>query len=167
MKYTIADEFQASAERYWDIFFSEDYGRELFKALRVGREVLSSRREGEGEALQVWRKLRLTPEREVPGVLKRFIKGAASYVEDNHFVARTNRMEVVTTPSFMADQILTRGVYRLEVLGPTRVRRIWEGEVTVKIPLVGGTAEKFLVDEVTSSYRTTTDFTRRWIEGHP
>lgn len=138
MKYTIADEFAVSAQRYWDVFFDEDYGRELFKELRVGREVLSTRREGEGEALQVWRKLRLTPQREAPALLKKFIKGTASYVEDNHFVARTNRMEVVTTPSFMADSIVTRGVYRLEVLGEARVRRVWEGEVTVKIPLVGG-----------------------------
>ena len=76
-------------------------------------------------------------------------------------------MSVVTTPSLMAESIITRGTYRLEVAGPRAVRRIWDGEVTVKIPLVGSKAEKVPIDEVTASYKTTTDFTRRWLAEHP
>jgi hypothetical protein len=167
MKYTITDEFATTPQRYWEVFFDEEYNRGLFAALKVGREVLELRREGEGEALEVWRKLRLTPQREVPAALQRFIKGAIAYVEDNHFRARTNAMSVVTTPSLLAESIITRGTYRLEVAGPRAVRRIWDGEVTVKIPLVGSKAEKILIDEVTASYKTTTDFTRRWLAEHP
>lgn len=167
MKYTIADEFETTPQRYWEVFFDEEYNRRLFEALKIGREVLEDRREGEGDALEIRRKLRLTPQREVPAALQRFVKGAIAYVEDNHFRARTNAMEVVTTPSMLADSIVTRGTYRLEVAGPRRVRRIWDGEVSVKIPLVGGKAEKMLVDEVTASYKATTDFTRRWLAEHP
>jgi hypothetical protein len=167
MKYTIVDEFEATPQRYWEVFFDEEYNRRLFEALRVGREVLEVRRAGEGDALEIHRKQRLTPQREVPALLQKFIKGAVAYVEDNHFRARTNAMSVVTTPSFMAESIVTRGTYRLEVAGPRAVTRIWDGEVTVKIPLVGPRAEKLLVDEVTASYRTTTDFTRRWLAEHP
>lgn len=167
MRYTITDEFDATPQRYWEVFFDEAYNRALFERLRVGREVQGLSREGEGDALVIRRKQKLTPQREAPAILQTFIKGAVSYVEDNHFVARTNSMEVVTTPSFMADSIVTRGTYRLEPIGPARVRRIWDGEVTVNVRFVGGKAEKFIVDEVTASYRTTTEFTRQWLAEHP
>lgn len=167
MKYTITDEFATTPQRYWEVFFDEEYNRRLFEHLRVGYELLETRREGEGESLVIRRRQKLSPQRELPSIFQKFVKGAAYYVEDNRFVARTDSIEVVTTPSFMADSIVTRGTYRLEVAGPRAVRRVWDGEVTVKIPLVGGKAEKFIVDEVTASYRATTEFTRRWLAEHP
>ncbi len=167
MKYTIADEFATTPQRYWEVFFDEEYNKQLFAHLRVGYELLEMKREGEGEALVIRRRQKLTPQRELPALFQKFVKGGAHYVEENRFTARTNAVEVVTTPSFMADSILTRGVYRLEVAGPRAVRRVWDGEVTVKIPLVGGKAESFIVDEVKASYRATTEFTRRWLAEHP
>lgn len=167
MKYTIADEFATTPQRYWEVFFDEEFNRQLFQHVRVGYELLEMKREGEGDALVIRRKQRLAPQREMPALFQKFVKGSAYYIEENRFVARTNAMEVVTTPSFMADSIITRGTYRLEVVGPRAVRRVWDGEVTVKIPLVGGKAESFIVDEVKSSYKATTEFTRRWLAEHP
>ncbi len=105
----------------------------------------------------------LTPQREAPKIFQRLIKGAISYTEHNVFTARDNRIEVETIPGFAADKLTTRGVYRLEVLGPGRVRRIFDGECTCRIPLVGCKAEKAIVDEVRTSYADTTTFTRQWL----
>jgi hypothetical protein len=99
--------------------------------------------------------------------LQKFIKGGFSYTERNEFKARENRMRTVTTPSFMPDKIETHGIYRLEVLGPSRVKRIWEGTMEVGIALIGGKVEKMLVDEIRESYRKATDFTRQWHTAHP
>jgi hypothetical protein len=76
-------------------------------------------------------------------------------------------MTVETIPGFGADKLTTRGVYRLEVLGPNKVQRIFEGECTCRVPLLGGKVEKAIVDEVRTSYRDTTEFTRRWLREHP
>ena len=76
-------------------------------------------------------------------------------------------MKTVTIPGFAADRIHTVGTYRLEPLGPDRVKRVWEGVCECKIPLLGGKVEKHLVDEVRESYRRATVFTRRWIADHP
>jgi hypothetical protein len=89
------------------------------------------------------------------------------YTEDNVFTARTNTLDVVTTPGFMADSLITRGTYRIQALSPTKVRRTWQGEVTCKIPLLGGKVERHIVDEVTAGYRDTTEFTRKWLLDHP
>lgn len=167
MKYTIEDTFDVSAARYWEAFFDDAYGAALWPALDIRCEKLKFERVGEGDALEIHREQRLTPNREIPALLQKFIKGGFSYVERNDYKAREGQMRTVTTPSFMADKITTHGVYRVEVLGPSRCKRVWDGEINCAIPLLGGKIEKILVDEVRESYRKATDFTRRWHTEHP
>jgi hypothetical protein len=167
MRYTISDDFDTSLEHYWQVFFDDAYNAALYQRLRVGREVLDVQREGEGEALIIRRKIKLSPQREVPALVARFVKGAITYTEQGVFTARTNTLEVVTIPGFMADQLTTRGTYRVQALGPNKVRRSWDAEVTCRVPLLGGKVEKHIIEEVTTSYRDTTDFTRQWLRDHP
>lgn len=167
MEYRIEDEFDVAIQRYWDVFFDKTYNAGLYEALDIGWEPMMMERRGEGDDLVIERKQRLIPRREVPGFLKRFVSDKIAYVEHNIFTAKTNAMETVTTPSFMADKIRTRGVYRLEARGDAKLVRIWEGEATVKVPLVGGRVEKHLVEEVRESYRNATAFTRKWHAEHP
>lgn len=166
MKYTIEDTFDVSAARYWEIFFSEEFNRAMWPALDIIWEPISLDRKGEGDSLEIVRVQKLSPKRELPALVQKFIKGGFSYTEKNEYKARENLMRTTTTPSFMADKIDTHGVYRLESLGPDKVNRIWEGVVEVGIPLVGGKIEKILVDEVRDSYRRSTDFTRQWHASH-
>lgn len=163
MKYTITDDFKTSAKRYWEVFFDDAYNEALFRHLRIGRQVLECTREGEGDSLVIRRRQILTPQREAPKIFKKLIKGAISYTENNTFTARDNRIQVETIPGFAADKLTTRGTYRIEVLGPEQVRRIFDGECTCRIPLIGGKIERTIVDEVRASYRDTTDFTRQWL----
>ncbi|MEZ4385665.1 MAG: DUF2505 domain-containing protein [Nannocystaceae bacterium] len=167
MHYTISDDFETTPERYWQVFFDDAYNDALFEHLRIGRQVLECSREGEGDALVIRRKQILTPEREAPKMLQALVKGAIRYTERNLFTARDDRMTVETIPGFGADKLTTRGVYRLEVLSADKVRRIFDGECTCRVPLLGGKVEKAIVDEVRASYRDTTDFTRRWLREHP
>lgn len=167
MQYRIEDTFDVSTERYWEIFFSDDYNAGLWPALDIQREVLSFEREGEGPSLRIRREQRLIPQREVPGFIKKLVSGAITYVEKNEFSLADNAMRTVTIPGFAADRITTTGTYRLEPLGENRCKRIWEGVCECRIPLLGGKVEKQLVDEVRESYQRATDFTRQWITDHP
>ena len=166
MEYRIEDTFDCSAERYWEIFFSDEYNAKLWPAIDIQREQLAFERKGEGPSLRIHREARLVPQREVPAFIKKLVSGAISYVEKNDFAAADNAMRTVTIPGFAADRITTTGVYRLEPLGEGRVKRIWEGVCECRIPLLGGKVEKQLVDEVRESYRRATDFTRKWIADH-
>ncbi len=167
MHYTITDDFDTSLQHYWDIFFDDTYNAELYKRLKIGREVQELQREGEGDDLVIRRKVKLSPQREVPALFAKFVKGAITYTEQNVYTARTSSMDVVTIPGFMADALTTRGIYKVQALGPHKVRRIWDGDVSCKIPLLGGKVEKGIVEEVTQSYRDTTEFTRKWLAEHP
>jgi hypothetical protein len=165
MKYTIEDTFEVSAPEYWSVFFDDQYCAKLWPALDIKCEVLSMERTGEGDATEIRREQRLTPNRELPALIQKFVKGGFSYLEKNHYKAKDSAMRTTNTPSFMADKITTVGLYRVEPLGASRCKRIWEGEVDVSIPLVGGKIEKLLVDEVRESYRKATEFTRKWHAG--
>lgn len=167
MEYRIEDDFDVSAARYWEVFFSEEYNAALFPAIDIQWELLKLERKGEGDSLVIERKQKLTPKREVPKLIEKFVKGAITYVEENVFVAAKNSMTTVTIPNFAADRIDNHGTYRLEPLGDDRVRRVWEGVCVAKVPLIGGRVEKMLVDEVRESYRRATEFTRKWHAEHP
>jgi hypothetical protein len=167
MQYRIEDTFDVSPAYYWETFFSEEFNRELWPYLNIEWSLIRFERRGEGENLVIDREQRLTPRREVPKLIQKFVDGAISYVEKNHLVARDNRVEVETISTFAADKIINKGIYRLEPLGPKQVRRVWDAICECKIPLVGGKIEKYLVDEVKQSYAKTTEFTRRWFAEHP
>jgi hypothetical protein len=166
MKYRIEDTFDVSVERYWQTFFDDEFNKALWKELDIEWEPLVLDRKGEGSDLVVVRKQKLTPRREMPAIISKFVKGKLSYVEENVFTAKDNTMKTKTTPSFLAEKIDTSGTFRVEVLGPSKVNRIWDGNCEVDIPLVGGKVEKILVEEVKESYRKATAFTRKWHAEH-
>jgi hypothetical protein len=165
--YEIIDEFATSAEHYWNTFFSPQYNAALWPALQIRCEEQLYERQGEGKDLTARRVLRLTPDRELPAILRKLVSGAISYTESNQFTRATNTLEVVTVPSFLADKITTKGIYTLVELEPMRVRRVWQGVCECKIPLVGRKVEEVIIDEVRRSYKLTTDFTRAWLRDHP
>jgi len=167
LKYRIQDTFDTTATHYWEVFFDEEYCRVLFDHIDIAWELLELEREGEGEGLVIRRAQRLTPRREIPRVMRKFVEGAIAYTEHNVFRASDNSMQVRTVPSFLSERVTAQGVYYLEVVEPSRVRRVFDAECTCKVPLVGGTIERHIVDEVKESYRRTTAFTREWLRDHP
>lgn len=166
MNYTIEDDFDTTLDHYWQVFFDDAYNDALYQHLRIERKVEEFVREGEGENLIIRRRAVLTPQRELPALMKKFIQGAISYTEHNVFTARTNTIEVVTIPSFAADKFKSNGSYRVVPIGENKVRRTFTGECTCSVPLVGRKIETMIIDEVRESYQATTEFTRRWLKEH-
>ena len=166
MKYVIEDEFDISVARYWDMFFDEAYNAALWPVLKVDWDLKRFDKKGEGDTLVIDREAELTPHRQPPRALQKLISTTIKYVETNVYTAANSEMTTNITPNFMADRITNKGLYRLVPLGDDRCKRVWEGVCEAKIPLLGGRVEDFLVGEVKETYRTATDFTRKWIAEH-
>lgn len=166
-KYTVEDDFETTVDRYWEVFFDEDYNKGLFEHLQITREVLEMTREGEGQDEVIRRRIRLTPQRDVPAIFKRFVKGAVQYTEHNVFTRRNSTIDVKIVPGFMGDKFTSTGTYVVTPKGEGRVLRTWKGLIKCSVPLIGGRVEKHIAGEVTDGYRKTTDFTRRWLREHP
>ncbi|MCA9718320.1 MAG: DUF2505 domain-containing protein [Myxococcales bacterium] len=166
-KYTVEDDFETTVDRYWAVFFDEEYNKGLFEHLAITREVLEITREGEGQDEVIRRRIRLTPQRDVPTIFKRFVKGAIQYTEHNVFTRKKDTIDVKIVPGFMGDKFTSVGTYIVRATGDNKVRRTFHGEINCSVPLVGGRVEKHIAGEVIDGYKKTTDFTRRWLREHP
>ena len=166
IEYEIVDEFATTPDKYWDMFFSEEYNLALWKHLDIEWELVKFERTGEGQDEVIHRIQRLTPKRDVPAALRRVVKGAVAYEERNVFHRSKSSMETVTIPSFFADKFEAKGVYELVAKGDNKLDRIWRANCKCTVPLVGGKVEKVVVDEVKRSYQASTKFTRQYIAEH-
>ena len=166
MEYTIRDTFDVSADRFWEVFFSDEYNAGLWPALEVDYKRLKFERSGEGKDLRIIREQELTPHRQAPKVVQKMVSGTVSYVEKNDFSAAKSAIQIVTIPNFAADRVDNHGEFRVEARGDDKCERIWAGVCKVKIPLVGGQVEKYLVGEIQESYRRATEYTRKFLAEH-
>ncbi len=162
MQFKIEDDFDTSVDTYWETFFDDAYNAELYRALDIQRTVVKVDDGGD----IVRREILLKPNREVPKLFKKVMKGSLEYTEFNEFDRARSVLKVRIVPAFGADKISNTGTYRVVDLGGGRVRRTYDGECSCKIPLIGGKIEKHIVGEIRASYVTTTDVTRKWLRQH-
>lgn len=161
MHYKFEHDFDVDVATYWDIFFSESYNLELYRELNIDRQ--HAEQNDDGKILR--RRLRLAPRKEIPAVFRKVISDMG-YTEIDTYDRAKSSMQVIIEPSLMKDRFDMRALYSVQPLGPGRCRRIFEGDVKVSIMLLGGQIEKFMIDEMRTSYETATRVTRRFIEQH-
>ena len=70
-------------------------------------------------------------------------------------------MTFKTTPSLMADKVKNEGTVRIEVLGPNKIRRTVDVQLTVKIFGVGGMVESAFEKTIRDGWRKGTEFIKR------
>src|SRR5205823_2756718 len=88
------------------------------------------------------RRIRYVPKAEMPAVMKKFLSGEVSYIEETTTHKGKDQMDVKILPSMAADKFQMGGVLRVAAKGPGRCERTFDAEITVKVMMVGGTIEK-------------------------
>lgn len=164
IEYRIEDDFDVTAEQYWDAFFSQEYNDALWEELEVDWELLELTRSGEGEGETLVRRMMLTPRRDVPAALKKLVKDGIRYEEKNEWSKRDSSMKITITPNFGANKFEHVGVFSVKDLGEGKCRRIFEAKCSCAIPLVGKAIEKHIVGEVKDSYAASTKFNRAYFK---
>jgi hypothetical protein len=160
MKFNIAHEFDCDPKTFWDIFFSEEYNRELYADLKIKeRQVLKN----EEDDREIRRQIKIVPERDLPGAIKSLIKGDLGYIEHNVYHKGQDSMDVRIEPTLMKDRFKMDGVFRVVPVRPGRIRREFVGQLSVSVPLLGGQIEKLVMGDVTKSYDEAARVTQRWI----
>jgi hypothetical protein len=159
MHFRFEHDFDIDAKDYWDLFFSEDFTKDLYTKIRMKDFRILEMRD-DGKTLK--RVVKLTPEKDVPAIFKSVIKDVG-YTEHNLFHRDRSEMEVEIEPALMKNKFELRGTYAVKPLGPGRCRRSFEGDVKISIMILGGQIEKYTVDEMRASYEIATQVTREWI----
>jgi hypothetical protein len=159
--FRIVAEFDTDPEPFWKIFFHEPYNTDLYQRIEVKENTLLYTKEDE-TTIKFSR--RVIPKRDLPGVIKKIVGGDLGYTETSTFHKGKNLLEVKIEPSLMKEKTKIFGKYTITPIAPGKVRRVFEGDIDVSIPLVGGRVEKAIIEDMTKSYDVAAQVTREWIK---
>lgn len=145
---------------YGNLYFDEDYNVRMCVAVRLGRELLELRREGN----RIFRRVKVHPQdREIPAPVAKVLGFSHfAYVEELTMDLDSNEGSWRTIPERMADKFDTRGTLRFLDAGG-HARRIVDGEIDVKIFGIGTIVEKFICSDAEKSYAAAAAFARRYV----
>lgn len=159
----VSHKFPVSAKTFWkSIFFNEEFNKKLYLE-KIGTQAYETIVFEEKDET-IYRKVRITPEQNPPGIIKKFIKGQFSYTEEGKFSAPDNLYEFKIIPSVVADKIDINGNVRVESEDDRVITRTIELNITAKIFGIGGQIERFLGEQIKKGYEQSYNFTLEWIK---
>lgn len=144
---------ELDAEGFWRVIHAPEYEARVARALGLAEYREVERRE-EPEA--VYRRIEAHPRTLPPALvsaLGRFADlGDVHYVEEQWRSRRERAVRWRAIPSVLADRIRVEGVVRVEPAGEHACRRVLEGEVEIRLPVVGGFLERAVVKAAVEAY---------------
>ena len=159
MKLNVRHTFPCTLDVFWQMFWDDDYDRMLSESAGVTRTTLWDREEGDG---RIWR-MRFTPDQELPAVMARAIGTNKLIYEQESRLDADRVLHWDVFPAVVPDKVTARGTMKA-LEGRGGVDRIVDGEITVRIPLVGGRIEKAIHKSVMDSYERAAEVTLRWLD---
>jgi hypothetical protein len=158
---TISDEFDCSADTYWEKFMFDDaFFERLNPFIQMKkREVIEKKENGP----ELYRKIKNTPAMELPGVVSKVIGSDASYFEESWFNKTTKAYRYQVTSAAAGKRLDFQGTVTIVPLGEKKCRREMRANVKVDVMFVGGAIEDHLAKQVTDGYRAATKLTREEI----
>jgi hypothetical protein len=144
----------------WEIFESDAFRERLQERARLKQKILEERTEGG----ITFKKIRTEPERELPAVAAKLLGASKlSYVQSNRLDVANNRLDWTVQMDVMSDRVEVKGQTRVEPLPSGGCRRVVDGEINVRVRLVGGQIEKAVVAEFEKSMERAVEIARELI----
>lgn len=140
----------------WAIFESKEFEARLEEATDLVCEVLGETTEG---SVQV-KHLRFTSKRELPAMVARALGSKnLTYEQVNRYDAARSELAWSVQLPVMADRVSVGGVTRITP-APGGAKRVVDGEISVRVRLVGSQIEKVVVAEFERSMARAVDLAR-------
>lgn len=159
MKLKLEHRFACSPETYWEIATLDEVEAEAAAKNRGEVETLSDTTDGD---IRV-RRQRFTMNRDLPSTMTRVLKtDRIQYELETRIDTTRHRADWVITPLVLPDRVHGSGVAVVTATSDGCLRVI-DGDLTVKVPLVGRVFEERLISEVSKSYHVTAEIIRRKI----
>lgn len=104
---------------------------------------------------ELLRKSRVWPSRQVPAVLRPIVGTDVSYDETLRWHKAVDRIDYDIHPRLLSGRVRIVATYQLSQLAPGKVLRVYEGNVTAELRLIGSRVERGVIDEMTRSLAIT------------
>ncbi len=159
--FAIVHDFECTPQAFWKVFFHEPYNVEVYDRIGVKERRFLERTEDEHTIRFA---LRIMPKRDLPAIIKKIVGGDLGYTEISTYYKGKDTLDVRIEPTLLKERTKMKAVYRLEPLGEGRVRRVFEGDVNVDLPIVGKKVEATVLEDVKRSYDIAAVTTREWLK---
>ncbi len=164
-KFTVTHEIDCTPEAFWKVFLDPDFNKALFlKGLEFPGYEMLDLQESEGEVL---RKVRIQPNVNAPGPVKKLLGDRFEYVEDGRLDRKSQKWTWTTTPSAAKGKLRSEGTLTLEAIGEDRCRRMAEIMVEAKVFGIGSLIEGNFEKELKNGWEKSAAFMNRWLADHP
>src|SRR5687768_15216334 len=146
-KFCFEHEFQhATPGAIFDIYFDPEHIMEQDQLAEIDRRELVKDVDSSQERVVVYK---VFPLRLIPAAVTHFAKeGPLHYIEHVTWRKADDVLEFSIKPSVMGERGHIVAKYRLAPVGPGRVKRTYEGQADVDVPLFGRRIEKAIVEEL-------------------
>ena len=162
MKLYVRNQFDCTPGKFWEMYWDDAFDAMLRKESAVEREVLEERTEGD----VLIRRVRFTPDRELPGAVATLL-GAKKlvYEQENRWDKSSGTMYWKVIPTILPGKLEAKGTFKV-LPTPGGCEQVVDGDIQVKVMFVGGQIEKAVVAEVEKSYEKTAAACREWLKSH-
>ncbi|MCB9669022.1 MAG: DUF2505 domain-containing protein [Alphaproteobacteria bacterium] len=161
MKLNVRYAYPCTPERYWEMYWDDAFDAQLQANSTVKRELVEETDAGG----VVTRKLRFTPENELPGPVAAIV-GTKKLVYDqvNVWDRAASVMSWEVLPTFLSsDKFSAKGVFKVVPKGPGCELQI-DGDIDVKVRFIGGQIEKQIVSQIEDAYAKMHTASVAWLE---
>jgi hypothetical protein len=145
--------FACSAQTLVGLLSNPDFDIKLMAALRIGREVIEFQETPTGHRAR----LKLSPPTSLPGFMQSLVK-SNHYGEAREWFVSDLRCDWRIEPAFAADKVDIKGVLKVVPTGDTSCKRIVDGTFSVRLPLIGGKVEAFIIKQTQDTFDQVAQF---------
>ena len=162
-KIRISHDFRCSSiALFWRGYFDETHQANLDSTSDMKeREVLEFTETDE----TIYREVRMVPKRQLPGFIRKFTN-ELGYTEKSKLVKADNRMTIDIIPTVFTNRSRITGIYTIEQVDAETIRRTYDGEIEIKVALVGKKIEKTVIEDMQRSFAAGAACTQKWLDEH-
>lgn len=160
-EFSFSHVFAGRADDYWWAFFDEECTRRQYDAVGVRAFEVLERTETDAELVRV---VRVTPARELPGFIRKLTGASLSYTETSRLDRAAQIATTEVVPATLSGRIEMGGTHRLEAVDADRFRRVFEGRIDARVPLVGRRIEAAVLADMEASYAAGARLTQSFLD---
>jgi len=155
-------DFECSADTYWELFFSPEFNQSLFiERLRFERWEITATSElphGFRRTVEA-----VPPTRNLPGPLKAVLAKGTGYREEGEFDRTRSVYTVKAISHSLPEKLVVTSRIEVVPLGENRCRRIYDAGVKAKIFGIGGLLEERVLTDMQKSVERSAQHTVEWL----
>lgn len=162
MKLYVRHTFPCDPDTFWEMYWDDGFDQMMQRGSTVERELLEQREE-DGVIV---RRVRFTPQRELPGPAAKLLGSSKLiYEQENRWDPAASKMSWRVIPTVLPGKLDAQGTFVVNAI-PGGCEQVVDGDISVNVRFIGGQIEKAVVSEVELSYDRMAEVAREWLRQH-